>query len=117
MNLLRVTINLPLQAIGQIGGPESSALRPGRLRHSSEIRFGQESLSRSSATKARVESDTCCAKRYTVCEVNHIFDIVDTFFYAARIPAGWFCLGGENVRIFGFETRLTWNLGACVFGY
>ncbi len=72
-------------------------------------------FSRSSAAKARVASDNYCAKRYMVREVNHIFDIVDTFFYAARIPAGWFFPGGENVRIFGSEIRLPWNLGACVF--
>ena len=48
-------------------------------------------------TKARVESAKRCDKRYTVREVNHIFDIVNTFFYIAPIPAGWSCLGGENV--------------------
>ncbi len=29
-----------------------------------------------------------CEKRYAVYEVNHRFDIVDTFFYIARIRAG-----------------------------
>ena len=48
-------------------------------------------------------------------DVNHRVDIVETTFYIARIRDGWFCLGGENVRIFGSETRLPWNLGACVF--
>ncbi len=67
--------------------------------------------------KARVETAKRCENRYTLRETNHIFDIVDTFFYIARIPAGWFCLGGENVRTFGSETRPPWNLSAWVFGY
>ena len=37
--------------------------------------------------------------KYTVFEVNRRFDFVDTFFYISRMPSGWFCLGGENVRI------------------
>ncbi len=87
------------------------------MRHSSEIQLGQESRieQERSASKARVESAKRSEKRYTICEVSHIFDIVNTFFYIARIPAGWFCMGGENVRIFGSEARLPWNLGACVF--
>ena len=49
--------------------------------------------------------------------MNHSFDIVDAFFYIARIRAGWLGLGAEKVRTFGSETGPPWNFSACVFGY
>ena len=33
------------------------------------------------------------------CEVNHRFDIVDTFFYISRMLVVWFCLGREDVTV------------------
>ncbi len=50
-------------------------------------------------------------------DINHNVDIVETNFYIARIRGGWLGLGGAKARTFGSETRPSWNLSACVFGY
>ena len=91
--------NFPVLAFGQIGGPESRG--PTRsIRHSSEIRFGQDSRveQKEQRRKPEFESTKRCDKRCAVREVNHIVDIMKTIFYIARIRAGWLGLGGEGVR-------------------
>lgn len=58
----------------------------------------ESTLSRCSTATTLAEAAKRRENRYKVREVNHIFDIVNAFFYIARIAAGWFSLGGENVR-------------------
>ena len=76
------------------------------MRHSSEFRFGQNSRDEQNGDRRKPEfvSTKRCEHRYKLGEMHHKVDIVETFSYIARIPAGWLGLGGENVRTFGSET-------------
>ena len=89
------------------------------MKHSSEIGLGQESRIEQKGERRQPELSLPNVAKHValIRDINHKVDIIETNFYIARIRGGWLGLGGEKVRTFGSETRPSWNLSACVFGY